>query len=247
MGRPVVLSNGQLFVGLDESGLVHDFYYPYVGLDNLTNARSLQHKIGIWVDGKFSWVDDGSWKISVDFNTDALISEINMHSDSLNIHLAFEDFVDTDYTALIRRIRVNNLSDQEREIRLFMHQVFQISRAGRADTALYVPDENYLLDYKGRCSLLIAGKFVDGEEFDQYAVGSYEVEGKDGTYVDAEDGELSNNPVEHGGVDSVLRFARKLPGGSSYGVDYWIVASDNQFDAQNIHLMHEQSYLTLLI
>ncbi len=236
MGRPVVLSNGQLFVGLDESGLVHDFYYPYVGLDNLTNARSLQHKIGVWVDGKFSWVDDGSWKISVDFNTDALISEINMHSDSLNVHLAFEDFVDTDYTALIRRIRVNNLSDQEREIRLFMHQVFQISRAGRADTALYVPDENYLLDYKGRCSLLIAGKFVDGEEFDQYAVGAYEVEGKDGTYVDAEDGELSNNPVEHGGVDSVLRFARKLPGGSSYGVDYWIVASDNQFDAQNTHL-----------
>ena len=36
MGRPVVLSNGQLFVGLDEHGLVHDFYYPYVGLDNLT-------------------------------------------------------------------------------------------------------------------------------------------------------------------------------------------------------------------
>ena len=67
MGRPVVLSNGQLFVGLDEFGLVHDFYYPYVGLDNLTNARSNAHKIGVWVDGMFSWVDDGSWDIEIDF------------------------------------------------------------------------------------------------------------------------------------------------------------------------------------
>jgi GH15 family glucan-1,4-alpha-glucosidase len=61
MARPVVLSNGQLFVGLDENALVHDFYYPYVGLENLTNARSLQHKIGVWVDGVFSWTDDGTW------------------------------------------------------------------------------------------------------------------------------------------------------------------------------------------
>ncbi len=236
MGRPVILSNGQLFVGLDESGLVHDFYYPYVGLDNLTNARSLQHKIGVWVDGKFSWIDDGSWKITVDFNDEALISNIDMHSEALDVHLALEDFVDTEYTALIRRIRVNNLANEEREVRIFMHQVFQISRAGRADTALYVPDDNYLLDYKGRCSILIAGKFVDGESFDQYAVGVYEVEGKDGTYVDAEDGELSNNPVEHGGVDSVIRFARKLPPHDSYGVDYWVVASDNQYDAQSVHL-----------
>ena len=53
MGRPVVLSNGQLFVGLDERGLVHDFYYPYVGLENLANARSSQHKIGVWVDDAF--------------------------------------------------------------------------------------------------------------------------------------------------------------------------------------------------
>ena len=38
-----------MFVGLNENGLVHDFYYPYVGLENLTTARSMQHKIGVWV------------------------------------------------------------------------------------------------------------------------------------------------------------------------------------------------------
>src|ERR1700716_1978010 len=108
MGRPVVLSNGQLFVGLDESGLVHDFYYPYVGLDNLANARSSQHKIGIWVDGIFSWTNDGNWDISVDFEAGALISNIRMHSELLKLTLECTDFVDPDYNALIRRISVTN-------------------------------------------------------------------------------------------------------------------------------------------
>src|ERR1700679_2732948 len=104
MGRPVVLSNGQVFVGLDESGLVHDFYYPYVGLENLTNARSSQHKIGVWVDGQFKWTDDGSWEIHMDFADDALVSSIKLHSPDQGITLHFQDFVDNEYNALIRHI-----------------------------------------------------------------------------------------------------------------------------------------------
>src|SRR5205085_5194555 len=106
MGRPVVLSNGQLFVGLDENGLVHDFYYPYVGLENLTNARSSQHKIGVWVDGTFSWTDDGSWDIRVDFELNALISDIKLHSNELALGLHLQDFIDSQTNSLIRRVRV---------------------------------------------------------------------------------------------------------------------------------------------
>ncbi|HSX36230.1 MAG TPA: glycoside hydrolase family 15 protein [Patescibacteria group bacterium] len=235
MGRPVVLSNGQLFVGLDENGLVHDFYYPYVGLDNLTNARNSQHKIGVWVDGAFSWVGDDGWKIDVDFEPDALVSDITMHSDTLGITLHLNDFVDPEYNAFIRCISVTNDADNQRDVRLFMHQVFQISRAGRADTALYVPDDNYILDYKGHCCLLSAGRLSDDADFDQYAVGNYGIEGKAGTFKDAEDGELGGNPVEHGGVDSVIRFKSDVAARDSFNVDYWIVAADSQSDAQIIH------------
>src|SRR3954466_10044602 len=100
MGRPVVLSNGQLFVGLDEAGLVHDFYYPYVGLENLTNARSLPHRIGVWADGQFSWTDDGSWSVSVDFEDDALISSIRLQSETLGVGLHLQDFIDPDNNSL---------------------------------------------------------------------------------------------------------------------------------------------------
>lgn len=235
MGRPVVLSNGQLFVGLDENGLVHDFYYPYVGLENLTTARSSQHKIGVWVDGQFSWTDDGTWEISVTFESRALVSDIILHSAALRLTLRLQDFIDPDYNTLIRRAHITNEVETEREVRLFMHQVFEISRAGRSDTALYVPDGHYVLDYKGRFSLLIAGKDQNNVPFDQYAVGSYGIENKAGTFKDAEDGELSDNPVEHGGVDSVIRFKQTLPGYGSQTVDYWIIAAGSQTDAEAIH------------
>ncbi len=235
MGRPVVLSNGQLFVGLDENGLVHDFYYPYVGLENLTNARNSQHKIGVWVDGSFSWVNDGTWETSVDLEEEAMVSKITMDSPALKIRIQCSDFVDPEFNAFIRHLTVTNYDEKERDVRLFMHQVFQISRAGRADTALFVPDDSYILDYKGRCCLLSAGKHTDDGDFDQFAVGTYGIEGKAGTYKDAEDGELSGNPVEHGGVDSVLRFRRQTAANESFGVDYWVVAADSQSDAEVSH------------
>jgi GH15 family glucan-1,4-alpha-glucosidase len=243
MGRPVMLGNGQLTVGLNEYGMVHDFYYPYVGLDNLSTSRSVQHKIGVWIDSKFSWVGSKDWEISVDFETDALVSNITMRNATLNVELHLNDFVDSDYNALGRRVTVTNLAGDHRDIRLFMHQVFQISRAGRADTALYVPDDHYILDYKGRCSLLIYGESADGVPYDQYSIGNYGIEGKEGTFVDAEDGELSNNPVEHGGVDTVLRFVCGLAAEASTTIDYWIIASDTQYGAEKIHHLFKEEGL----
>ncbi len=236
MGRPVVLSNGQLFVGLDESGLVHDFYYPYVGLENLTNARSTHHKIGVWIDGNFSWTDDGSWDVYIDFEDDALISTINLRSERLALSILLQDFIDTEHNAFIRYMTITNENENERDIRVFMHQVFQISTAGRADTALYVPEDNYILDYKGRYSLAISGKYEDdGQSFDQYAVGNYGIENKAGTYIDAEDGELSNNAVEHSGVDSVIRFKRTYSPNETASLSYWIIAASSQADCDVVN------------
>lgn len=235
MARPIVLGNGQLTVGLNESGLVHDFYYPYVGLDNLTTARSAHHKIGVWIDGVFSWVTNDEWHIELNIEEDALVSNIIMRSEALQVELQCSDFVDNEVNAFCRRVNVKNLASNYRDIRIFMHQVFQISRAGRADTAVYIPEEHYILDYKGRCSLLIYGQHEDGIQYDQFSIGNYAIEGKEGTFRDAEDGELSNNGVEHGGVDSVIRFVCGLGAQESTTIDYWIVAADSQYNAEKIH------------
>lgn len=230
-----MLGNGSLTVGLNELGLVHDFYYPYVGLENLTTARSAFHKIGVWVDGRFSWVDDELWHNSLEFEEDALVGHVTLDCPELGLTLHTEDFVDHDFNAFFRSVTVENKRDTPRNIRLFFHQVFQISRGGRADTALYEPNGHYILDYKGRCSLLVYSQTSDGRGFEQYSVGNCGIEGKEGTWRDAEDGELSGNPVEHGGVDSVVSNFIDIPAVGKTTVQYWVVAADSQYAAEAIH------------
>lgn len=235
MARTAILSNGSLAVGLDENGLVHDFYFPYVGLDNLTTSRDVHHKIGVWVDGAFSWVDDDSWTKQVDLDENSLTALTKLRNDNLNIEINSKDFVDFEENVFCRKVEVTNLSDNSRDIKIFFHQVFQISRGGRADTALYVPEENYILDYKGRVCLLASGKDQDNNSFDQFAVGNYGIEGKEGTFRDAEDGVLSGSNVEHGGVDSVIRFSLYIGSGSTKSVDYWVAAADTQQNLEKIN------------
>lgn len=234
MARAVILGNGRLTVGLDERGLVHDFYYPYVGLENLTTARSVHHKIGVWVDGVFSWTDSEGWDCSVDFSNDELTASCIMTNNQLGITIQTQDFVDDEYDVFCRQISIKNSNVNRKDVRLFLHQVFQISSYGRGDTALFEPDGNYILDYKGRVCLLISGQ-TDEKSFDQYAVGNYGIEGKAGTYIDAEDGELSGNPIEHAGVDSVIRFKFQLDPGQEVHTDYWIIADDSQFACDEIN------------
>lgn len=232
-----MLGNGALTVGLDKFGQVHDFYYPYVGLENLTTSRSSGHKIGVWVNGDFSWTDDGSWKISQTIASDALVGISQFSCDKLQIKLVFTDFVDSQHNAFIRRIEVKNESNQAKDVRLFLHQVFEISPYGRADTALFEPDEHYILDYKGRCSILTYGwNHQTNQPFDQFAIGNHGIEGKEGTFRDAEDGELSGSAVEHAGVDATIRFKLDIQASESLKLDYWLVAADSQTKAEKIHI-----------
>lgn len=232
MARSAILGNGTVAVGIDEKGLVHDFYFPYVGLENLNNARISPHLIGVFVNGKFSWINGDSWEVTIELSDEGMFVNTVHENKALGVKLVMTSYVDVDYNAFIRHADIYNLSDKDMEVRIFFHQVFQISRDGRSDTAMYVPDGHYILDYKGRSSILIKAQFEGGEDFDQYAVGNYGIEGKEGTFKDAEDGTLSMSAVEHAGVDSVIRLVTKLRPNQSRSMHYWVTASSSQFAAK---------------
>lgn len=232
MSRPVVLSNGHMHVGLNTYGLVHDFYFPYVGLENHAAAKQLRHRIGVYVDGSFSWLDDGSWVIAPNYYGDVLVSQIIATNERLGVRLEFDDCVDSELNAFLRNIHVINMSDDEREIKLFMHQVFVISDSNASDTVQYVPDEPYILHYKGHRVFIVNGAYDDGAPFDDYSVGIFGREGKEGTFRDAEDGYLMKNNVEHGLVDSVIGFALAIRPHSSRRVHYWVSAGRSEREAK---------------
>ena len=235
MARPIILSNGEMHVGINRSGLVHDFYYPYVGGENHAEAHNLQHRVGVWVDGRFSWLNSDDWAVSFSYVPETLIGVVTAVQHDLGIMLEMTDAVDAEQAAFLRNIHVINLAENARDIRLFMHQNFIISNSYASDTVQYLPDEHVLVHYKGPRSFVIGGSTSDAKTFDQYTAGLNGIEGFEGSYRDAEDGELSNHTVEHGRVDSVVRFSLSLAAHDSSRVYYWIAAGKSHREALRIH------------
>jgi GH15 family glucan-1,4-alpha-glucosidase len=234
VARPIILSNNQMLVGINRYGLVHDFYYPYVGLENHDTSRVLRHRIGIWTEKRFSWLDDDSWALEFNYEAGALIGTTTATHLELGIRLEFHDCVDHAENVFMRRITIVNQSDHERELRLMLHQVFRINNSLNGDTAQYLPLDQALLHFKGRCNFVVKAATEDGQPFDQFSIGLWGIEGKEGTFRDAEDGELSGNPVEHGSVDSVVRCRVTLPPGQSQTVHYWVTAAPTREQAVEI-------------
>ena len=240
MARPIVLSNGELHVGLNNYGTVHDFYYPYVGFENHSAGGNLRHRVGVWVDGQISWIDNPNndqheWTFTFRYPHSALVGHILAKNDNLGILLEFDDFVDASVNAFFRNIHIVNLRNQPREVRLFMHQAFAIGDSrSNTDTAQYIPNSNAVLHYRGRRAFVVSGEH-NGKPFDQYTIGLFGIEGKEGTYRDADDGELGFNNVEHGRVDSTIRFKVNIDANSSERVHYWIAVGMSSREAIDVH------------
>ena len=223
MARFINLGNGELLIGLDSYGQVRDLYFPYVGLENHVDGHYV-HRIGVWVDNRFSWIDDGSWKITQNYIKDTMASYLLAVNPHLQIQLDLTDTVYNEKNIFLRKVVLKNLADSHRKIKFYFHQEFEIYQARRGDTAYYDSQSQTVIHYKGRRVFLINALHGD-KSFDDYSVGLFNIEGKEGTYKDAEDGQLSQNPIEHGMVDSVIGLTCDLRPHQSDNIYYWLCAS----------------------
>jgi len=190
------------------------------------------HKIGVWVENQFSWLDDGSW--TIDVRSDAAYTGLTTAlSSRLGIELHFTDVLDNEQNIFLRRIKVNNKSDREREIRIFFNHQFEIYHSEKGDTAFYDPATNTVIHYEGKRAFLM-NAWTEERGFDDYTVGIFEIEGKEGTYKDAEDGRLSKNPIEHGRVDSTIGTTLRVPAGSVRVLHYWLTVGNSIDEVKNL-------------
>ena len=233
MPKAVTLGNGRILVGLDKRAQVRDFYFPYVGLENHVSGHHV-HRVGVWVDGNLRWFDDPSWNISVDCDVDTGACLISARNEFLGVQLNLSDVVYNEKDIFIREITVLNLVDRKRELKVFFGQQFRISESRRGDTGYYDPRCRAIIHYKGNRAFLInlrRGDFI----FNEYSVGLFEIEGKEGTHMDALDGKLSKNPIEHGSVDSVLGITLVLEAKSKDTIHYWITVGKSIKEVQMLN------------
>jgi GH15 family glucan-1,4-alpha-glucosidase len=202
MPRDLPLGNGSLLVNFGHDYSLRDIYWPHVGQDNHTLGY-LCHT-GAWVDGQFSWIESDEWQKRLIYESETLVTHVTCVNDALKLTLLFQDTVDFDRPILVRKITVTNDGDAPRSVRLFFHYDWHIWENEAANTVYYAPQDRALIAYKGRAYFLMGGQAGDSAGIHAWATGIKEFNGAQGTWKDAEDGELGGNPIAQGSVDGTL-------------------------------------------
>ncbi|HEV2239076.1 MAG TPA: glycoside hydrolase family 15 protein, partial [Ktedonobacterales bacterium] len=233
MPRDLPLSNGRLLVNFDRVYNLRDLYWPHVGERNHTDGH-VSHS-GVWVDGQFSWFDGDGWQRDLRYASETLVSQVTLTHDGLGLTLVFNDVVDFDRDVLMRRCQVTNRSDHPREVRLFFHHDWHLYESEGGNTVGYRPELRALIAYKDHCYVLVngvvGGELCGGdaatrqatEGLAAWATGFKEFNGQQGTWKDAEDGELGGNPIAQGSVDSCAGFhLGSVAAGGSAWCYHWL-------------------------
>lgn len=234
MSKSVVLGNGKVLVGLDKHAQVRDLYFPHVGQENHVSGNFL-HRLGVYADGRMSWFSEPAWDIQIDCLTDTFTSSILAVNKELSVEIRFSDTVLHENDIFLRKINIKNTGNRKREIKMFFHHEFEIRETARGDTAFFDPIYKSIIHYRGRRVFLISLSDESGRTFDDYTTGIFGVEGKEGSFRDAEDGKLSKNPIEHGHADSVIAKTFDLESGEEKEIWYWIVLGETLDNTRKKH------------
>lgn len=232
MAKSVILANGNIQVGLNQHGLVSDFFFPFVGSKN--HVRGLTHKIGIWQNGSLSWLGDKEWNIEIDLCKDTFVGIMKCFHKKTSTELIIKNVVYNEKNIFLRQVEVINHTDDIKDIKIFFHQTFSVYDMPQVGTAYFDPIRNTIVHYEGKTVFTVCAE-ASSIPFDDYTIGLFGVEGFEGTYKDAEDGALSKNPIEHGRVDSTLSVSLKLHKQEHKKAYYWITVGETKNESFELH------------
>jgi GH15 family glucan-1,4-alpha-glucosidase len=247
MPRDLPLANGHMLVNFDASYTLRDIYWPHIGSANQTLGH--ENHTGVWVDGTFAWLADGTWQRDLRYAEDTLVTDVTLTSTDLKLTIDCADTVDFDRDIFIRRLRVTNTDDHPREVRLFFHHDWHIWENEGANTAYYAPEQKAVIAYKGRCYLLVSGLVGDvdaaggpreGRQAEEgvrwWATGYKEFNSQLGCWKDCEDGELGGNPIAQGSIDSAVGFHLGTIAPGTTRVCYcWLAAGGNFAEVRDLN------------
>lgn len=232
MPRELVIGNGGMLVNFDSGANIRDLYYPWVGQWN--HIQGHKNSMGVWVEDKFTWCDESSWKRTLRYRKETLVTCVKMVNRELELSLISNDIVHYHDNIYLKKLSVKNHADRLREVRIFFTHDFSIDESEVGDTAVYQPDLGVVYHYK-KGKYFMANGFSSTGGIYQYATGTKRFRGAEGTWRDAEDGHLQGNPIAQGSVDSTISFRLELPPKGQDTVYYWIAVARNFQEARRLN------------
>src|SRR5258708_7540902 len=228
MPRDLPLGNGDLLVTFDSRYQLRDIYYPQVGLENHTGGEPC--RFGVWADGVFAWTGGDGWERDLRFAHETLVSEVTLGHATLGVRVRCRDAVDFDRNLYLKEVTVEDVTGKDRDVRLFQHFDAHLWGNDIGDSAFYDPRTRAIVHYKGRRYFLLTGVNAKGESgLTSFAIGLKEALGREGTWRDAEDGELSRNLVAQGSIDSVGMLGLRVPA-NGLGTATFVIAAGQTYD-----------------
>jgi GH15 family glucan-1,4-alpha-glucosidase len=183
--------------------------------------------MGIWVDGELSWVHEEPWQKEMAYRSGSLTGESRLINPDLFLEIQCTEAVSHRESWFVRKVDIKNVGPVDLDVRVFFSHDLRIMESDIGDTAFYHPDLEGVVHYKGPCYFLFGGVTHDGTGIFQYATGLKGFKDFEGTWRDAEDGELSMNSIAQGSVDSTISFKLPLHADGDASLHYWILASDD--------------------
>lgn len=228
--RDIPVGNGSLLVNFDDKYQIRDVYFPHVGQENHTEGFPC--RFGVWVDGSFSWVASDGWLRELKYLPETLVTDVRLVNDKLGVEIHCNDTVASHENIFLRRVKVKNTSLKQVEIRIFLHHDLRIYENNFGDTALYDPETQAIVHYKKHRYFLINTE----PHFDTFATGRKAFQGQEGTWRDAEDGNLQGGAVTEGSVDSTIGVHFFLDADAEFEFHYWIAAGTSY---EEVSLLNE--------
>ena len=234
MPRPFVLGNGNLLATFDEDLLLRDLYFPFVGEEDHTTYGH-KHRVGVMVEGKdFSWFDDGSWNIDIQYASDTLVGNARLTNEKIGIVIHAYDFVHPVHNILMRHFVVRALDGEEKHIKIYFHHDLHMYGDKQKDTAFYEPATNAVIHYRKQRYFLVAGR-AGGQGITSFTTGKSKYRDLEGTWRDAEDGVLCRNTIDQGSVDSTVELMCTVKKGAEEHVYLWLCAGKHLSEVLGLH------------
>jgi GH15 family glucan-1,4-alpha-glucosidase len=233
MPRDIPVGNGDLLITFDRFYRVRDIYYPNVGRYNHTEG-SVQ-RFGVWADGKFAWIEDPAWERELKYQEGTLVTEVVLRHPELGLEIRSSDAVDFHEPVYLRRCVVRDLLGKDRDVRLFSHWDLSIRGTPVGDTANYDPQTSSVVVYKDDAYFLFNACDENKCGIDNWAIGTKRVRGAEGTWRDAEDGQLGRNAISQGSVDCTVGFNLMVPAGRESHVTSWCACGKSYDDVKALN------------
>ncbi|GDY00518.1 glucan 1,3-alpha-glucosidase [Phycisphaerae bacterium] len=233
MPRDIPVGNGDLLITFDKLYRVRDIYFPHVGRYNHTEGHV--QRFGVWVDGRFAWIEDNGWKRSLKYQEGTLVTEVTLRHEGLGLELRCHDAVDFHEPVYMRRCVVTDLSGKDRDVRLFSHWDLSVRGSPVGDTANYDPASSSLVVYKDDAYFLFNACDENKCGIDNWAIGTKRVRGAEGTWRDAEDGQLGRNAISQGSVDATVGYNLQVPARGSAYVTSWMACGKSHSEVKALN------------